>query len=41
MCLSTNGERASAQMNHFKRIYHSISKVIAKYVAVVTIIYFS
>ncbi len=41
MCLSTKGKRASAQIKHLKRIDQSISKSIAKYVAVVTIIYIS
>ncbi len=44
MCLSRKGERASAQTKHFKRVYQFISNLvliilIAKYVAVVTIIY--
>ena len=29
MCLNTKGERACAQMKHFKRIYQSISKSIS------------
>ena len=41
MCLSTKGERACAQMKQFKRMYQSISKSIAMYVAIVTIIYIS
>ncbi len=41
MCLTTKSERASSQTKHFKRIYQFISKSIAKYVAIVTIIYFS
>ena len=41
MCLSTKGKRASAQTKHFKRIYQSISKSIARYVAIVTIVYIS
>ncbi len=38
MCLSTKGERASAQTKHFKRIYQSISEFIVKYVVIVTLI---